>query len=404
VGLIVGIALGSLVSATDDPVLRALPAIIEPVGTLWVNAIRMTVVPLVISLLITGIASAADTRTVGRIGGRAGLLFACFVAASSTFALIAAPPLLALLPIDPAAAAAIRARAGTVQPADLPSFQTWVTGLIPVNPVRAAADGAMLPLVVFTVLFALALSRVPAESRGGLLVFVGAVGDAISVLIRWILALAPIGVFALVLPLIASMGAAAVGAFGYFVGLASLLVVLAVLALYPLTRWLAGVPMRAFARGCAPAQAVGFTTRSSLAALPAMIDGAETRLGLPARVTSLVLPAAVSVFKFASPIVRFTGTVFIARLYGIELSGLELAVIAAAVGLLSFYSPGVPSGGLFVMTPLYLAFGLPVEGIGLLIALDLVPDMFITAANVTANLSVAAMLARHLPEGPLPDA
>src|SRR5690606_4886046 len=192
--------------------------------------------------------------------------------------------------------------------------------------------------------------------------------------------------------------------FGYFVAAAALLVTGALVALYPATAYFARIPIRDFARGCAPAQAVGFSTRSSLAALPALIEGAKQPLRLPAAVTGLALPAAVSIFKFASPIVRLTGTLFVARLYGIELSGLQLVAIAAAVGVLSFYSPGIPSGGLFVMTPLYLEFGLPVEGIGLLIALDLVPDMFITAANVTANMTVAGILARRGPVAATPDA
>ena len=106
----------------------------------------------------------------------------------------------------------------------------------------------------------------------------------------------------------------------------------------------------------------------------------------------LVLPAAVSLFKYASPIVRITGTFFVASLFGIELSFIEGASIVAGIGALSFYSPGIPSGGLFVMAPLYQAFGLPLEGIGILIALDIIPDMFITMSNVTADLAVAAVV------------
>lgn len=149
----------------------------------------------------------------------------------------------------------------------------------------------------------------------------------------------------------------------------------------------------ASARACAPAQVVGFSTRSSLASLPATIAASEN-LGLSPGVSGLVLPFAVSLFKFASPVGRASGTYFIARLYGIELGPAEIAVIAAAIGLLSFYSPGVPSGGLLIMTPLYAALNLPVEGIGILIALDLLVDMTITPTNVTANLTVAAMLTR----------
>ncbi len=110
--------------------------------------------------------------------------------------------------------------------------------------------------------------------------------------------------------------------------------------------------------------------------------------------TGVVLPIAVSLFKFSSPIGRITGTYFIAKLYGIDLGPGEILAIAAAVGLLSFYSPGIPSGGLLIMTPVYVSLGLPVQGIGILIALDLVVDMFITMTNVTANVTVTTVLTR----------
>ena len=143
-----------------------------------------------------------------------------------------------------------------------------------------------------------------------------------------------------------------------------------------------------------------FRSRSSLAALPAQLTATET-LGLSSSVAGVVLPIAVSVFKFASPIGRTTGTYFIARLYGIELSPAEILLIAAAVGLLSFYSPGIPSGGLMIMAPVYVSLGLPVQGIGILIALDLVVDMFITMGNVTANVAVVVLVTRSHRRQPL---
>ena len=127
--------------------------------------------------------------------------------------------------------------------------------------------------------------------------------------------------------------------------------------------------------------------------MPAQLTAAEN-LRLSPSVAGVVLPIAVSMFKFASPIGRTTGTYFIARLYGIELGPAEIIVIAAAIGLLSFYSPGIPSGGLLIMAPVYVSLGLPVQGIGILIALDLVVDIFITMANVTANVAVVAILTR----------
>jgi proton glutamate symport protein len=399
VSLLAALAAGILIAVVDVPALWQLPRLVEPLGALWVNAIRMTVVPLVLALIIRGIAGSPDVRTVGRVGGGAVALFAVFIAASAAYTMLLAPPLLSLLPVDAAAAEALRADAAAAgAAAELPPFRNWLVELVPSNPVRAAADGAMLPLVVFAVLFGLALTRVTGAGGRTVVSFFSGVADAVFVLIRWILELAPIGVFGLVLPLAASLGAAAAGAFASFVAIAVLLVIGANLALYPVTALAAGIGPRRFARGCAPAQAVAFSTRSSLASLPALLEGAEKRLFLPTEVAGLALPVAVSVFKFASPIVRLTGTLFVAQLYGVELAGAQFVLLAAAVALLSFYSPGIPSGGLFVMTPLYLEFGLPVEGIGLLIALDLIPDMFITVANVTANMSVAAILTRrHVP-------
>jgi Na+/H+-dicarboxylate symporter len=400
IGLGLGMAGGLAVSFSDGGFLPSVPGAVEPIGTLWVNAIRMTVVPLVVSLLVVAIAGERESRTVATVGARTIGLFAVMVAAVSLFSALAAPPLLSLLQLDPATAESLRAATSEVTPdaVELPPFRDWLVDLVPANPFQAAVDGAMLPLIVFTAAFAFALNRTGEDARDVILRFFAAVKDSMFVLIGWILDVAPIGVFALVLPLAARMGAAAVGAFGYFILIACGLVIVSILALYVFTALVGRIPLGRLVRAYAPAQVVGFSTRSSLASLPAMLTSTEM-LALPARVTGLVLPVAVSIFKFSSPIVRATGTYFIARLYGIELGPPEIAAIAAAIGLLSFYSPGIPSGGLFVMTPVYLSLGLPVEGIGILIALDMIPDMFITTANVTADMTAAVVLSRSAPEG-----
>lgn len=393
--LTLGLAAGIGISFADGGLVRSIPGVVEPVGTLWVNAIRMTVVPLVVSLLIVTIAGEQKSSATMKLGGRTMLLFALMVAAASTFTALLAPPLLALFSIDPDTAEALRATSGSglAGDVDLPPFRDWLVDLIPSNPLAAAADGAMLPLIIFTSLFGLALTRISAEGRDAIVRFFEAVKDAMFVLIEWILAVAPIGVFALILPLAARMGASAAGALGYSVLVACGLIVLAMVGLYPLAVWGGRVGVGDFARALAPVQAVGFSTRSSLASLPAMFAATE-ELELRPQVAGLVLPVAVSVFKWASPIGRGTGTYFIARLYGIELGPAEVIAIAGAIGLLSFYSPGIPSGGLLIMTPVFVTLGLPVEGIGILIALDLVVDMFITMGNVSADVTAAVVLTR----------
>ncbi len=401
VGLLAGLAIGLVLSPADAGGAATVVSWIEPVGALWVASIRMTVIPLLVSLLIAGVAS-ARTGAVAKIGGGAMAWFVALVAVSAAIGGLFAPPLLDLLGAGSARVAdlGLEATAGAGGAAaatteiTLPPFRDWFVGLLPSNPVAAAADGAILPLVLFSVLFGLAAGRLAPESRARIVGGAEAVGETMFVLIGWILAAAPVGVFALALNLAARTGSSLVGAVAAFLITASALVVLATLLLYPLVGAFSRVSIRRFARAAAPAQAVGFSTRSSLATLPVLMEEAEKTLGIRPEVAGLALPAAVSVFKYASPVVRITGTFFIASLFGVELGLVEGLALVAGIGALSFYSPGIPSGGLFVMAPLYQAFGLPLEGIGVLIALDIVPDMFITGSNVTADLAVAALVDR----------
>jgi Na+/H+-dicarboxylate symporter len=395
IGLVLGLVSGIVISLSSSDTLNSIPLFVEPVGALWVNAIRMTVVPLIVSLLITAIAADKESGSVSNLGTKTVGLFALMVAAICVYTALTAPPLLALLQFDQVTAEALRAPSATGDSTSmvLPPFRDWLVDLIPTNPLKAAVDSAMLPLIVFVALFASAMARIADTGRDVLLRFFTAVKSVMFVLIGWIMAAAPFGVFALMLTMAATMGIAAAGAIGYFLLITFSLIVLAGAVLYVLAVVIGRMPLASFARACAPAQVVGFSTKSSLASLPAMFTAAED-LKLSPSVTGFVLPVAVSIFKFASPIGRAGGTYFIARLYGIELGPTEIIVIAGAIGLLSFYSPGIPSGGLLIMTPLYVSLNLPVEGIGILIALDQIVDMFITPANVTANLTVVSMLTR----------
>jgi len=393
-GLALGLAGGIAISNSSSELLAGLPTLVEPIGTLWVNAIRMSVIPLLMALLITSIAGEHDSGLVATLGTKAVGFFVLMTAAVCLYTAAMAPPLLVLFELDPGIAESLRATAGsTSSTVDIPGFSDWLSGLIPANAFKAAADGSILQLIVFTVLFAIALGRVEEAKRNALLNFFTAIKEAMYVLIGWIMAAAPFGVFALMLPLATKMGTSAAGAFGYFILIACSLITLAMILLYPLAVWVGRVRLVDFARACAPAQVIGFSTRSSLASLPAMISAAEN-LRLSPRISGLLLPIAVSVFKFASPIGRSCGAYFIAKLYGIELGPTDILIIAGALGVMSFYSPGIPSGGLLVMTPLFVSLNLPVEGIGILIALDLVVDMFITPTNVAANLTVATLLTR----------
>lgn len=390
-GLLLGSIAGLMISRSNSALFVNLPGLLAPLGSLWVNAIRMTIMPLLMALVVVAIAGQGRSGRVLAIGGKTLSLLVGLILLSSLFALLFAAPLIGLLEISSENSNVVLASSQvTAERAPLPPFKDWLIGLIPANPFAAAANGDILPLMIFTVVFSLALIQIDERLAKNVVTFFEATKQALLVVIAWIMELAPYGIFALVLPITANLGTESVRLLGTFILMVCGLIVLLSACIY-LGLWVLGHDIKKFAKTMAPVQVIGFGTRSSLATLPATIAASEI-LGVSQKTAGLVLPAAVTLFKFASPLARTAGTYFIAALYGIDLTVSEFVVIALAVGLLSFYSPGIPSGGLLIMTPVYLALGLPVEGIGLLIAIDLIVDMFITAANVTANLGVTMMI------------
>jgi len=272
------VLLGLLLSRADSKTAERVVAYVEPFGTLFVNAIRMTVIPLVVSLIIVGIAG-ADAARVARMGARALVVALGFLCLSAIAGVLIAPAIFSRLSIDASAAASLRARATVALASSapdatrrVPTVVQWLTDLVPANPVRAAADGAMLPLIVFAIAFGLALLSVNEEQREIVVRFFRGVADAMLRIVRWVLVLAPLGVFALTLPLVARLGVVAIGALASYVGLVALTTTLFVLlVVYPAAAILGRVSLVSFARAVFPAQAVAFSSRTSLAALPALI-------------------------------------------------------------------------------------------------------------------------------------
>jgi Na+/H+-dicarboxylate symporter len=398
VALGIAIVAGIAIAASHNNALIHAADAIAPIGTLWVNAIRMTVIPLVISLLVTAVASASDIKAVGRLGGRTLLVFLLLLTGTAVVVMPFGPALFRLLPqrlgapqLPPGAAEAAGELAAGGQSQ---TFAAWVTSLLPSNPVAAAASGAMMPLILFTLLFALAVTSSSPTTRNTLTRFFQALGDAMLTLVRWVVMLAPIGVFALVLPLATHAGTALAGAIGFYVVAYSAGCLLVTLLLYPVVRIVAGIPMRRFGRAALPSQLIAFSSSSSIASLPALVESAERGLELSPATAGFVIPMAVSTFKIAGPLAWTVGALFVGWFYGIPLHAGGLATIAFAAIFLAFAVPGIPRGAFIMLTPLFLAISLPAEGIGLLIAVDAIPDAFSTVLNVTGDLAAAALVAR----------
>jgi proton glutamate symport protein len=401
VGLAAGFSLGALAHGSRASWLLALASASEPVGTLWTNALRMVALPLMVSCLLLAIASTTRTRTAGRLGGLSLLAFLVFLLAAGALTVAVAPRLFADLTVDDQTRAALQsvsAAAGpetaarAVRSAD---FAQWVTALVPTNLLRAASEENVLGILVCVILFALAATRVAPERRETLVRFFEAVAETAKVLVGWFLLLMPLGVFALAFSMAAKTGAGVAGSLGHYVVAVCAMLFAFTALLYPVTAFAGRVSLRRFAAAVWPAQAVAVGTRSSLASLPPLVEGAGGGLGLPAEVSGLVLPLSVSAFKLNRTISAPLQLYFLTQLYGLPLRPGYVITFTLTTVLLSFTSPGIPGGGESLVTlPLYLGAGIPVEGVMLLKAVDAVPDIFKTLLNVTADMSVAAIVAR----------
>ena len=396
--LVLGLALGALARARGGEGVVPIIEGLEAFGGLWLNALRMTVVPLVFSLLVVGIASVADAAATGRLALRAIILFSVLILASAFYALLASYGLLAAWPVDPDGARALIAAATRAPPveADPPTFAEWIASLAPANPIKAAAEDAILPLVVFSVFLGFAATRLPDDLKTPLVNLFRAVSEAMIVIVRWVLWAAPFGVFALSLGVGLRAGLGAAGVLAHYVAIVSLALIGATLLAYPLAVIGGRLPLPRFLRAAAPVLAVAFSTQSSLACLPLMVERSQDDLGIPPRITGLILPLAVAVFRFTSPVGNLAVCLFVAHVYGIQPSVLQLAAAVFVAFAVSVGSVGLPGQVSFILSiaPLCLTLGLPIELLPLLLAVEVVPDIFRTLGNVSADMAVTAILGR----------
>jgi Na+/H+-dicarboxylate symporter len=386
-GLLAGLLFGIALAAWLPPSWQVVASWIEPIGAVWTRALQLTVIPLVVTLLYTGVSTGGTG--LGTLGARGVVFFIVAIAIVAACTLLVAPAIFDRIRIDPAAAEALRA--GTTAPeAIVPTFGDWLVSLMPNNLLAAMSAGAMLPIIVATLMFAAATTRLPQETRDRLVRAAESIGSVTIVVVRGVLAIAPYGVFALAVPLALRLGTTALGAVAVYVVVAAALCLLTMAAMYPLVL-LRGVRLRDFARALAPAQGIAVSARSSLAALPALIDGA-TNLGMTERVTGFFLPFSASLFRLGAAVALPVGVLFIATLYDVDLSTSQLITVGITSTLLTFSVPGIPGGSILIMAPVLLAVGLPVEGIGILLGVDTIPDMFRTTANVTGTMTAAVVL------------
>lgn len=390
IALTVGLSAGSLFAGTnyEGPLL----SVAQPIGKLWLDALTMTVAPLVTALLIAGVFEAGQSGG-NAIARRAMAWFAGLLVAVSLLGGLVALGLLQLSPIPDQAA---RLTAAVAAPVPM-TTGVWTDNIIPANIVMAAADTAMVPLVVFALLFGFALTRIDRDHGENLARMFRGIAETMLVIVGWVLWIAPIGVLALAFGVGVALGAGAAGILLHYVIVIILvcLTIATIMHILAATLGLAGVIK--FARTVIPAQAVAMSTQSSLASLPVMLSAAPA-LRVDTASAGIILPLAVSLFRAASAAANVAVAVYLAQLHGVPITTgtfISGALVAAAV---SVGAVGLPAQVSFfaVIAPVCVAMGVPVTLLPLLLAIETLPDVFRTLGNVTADLTVMR-LAGHKP-------
>lgn len=402
--LVLGLFAGALVVDARTAFAETALDVAQLVGGLWLNALKMTVIPLIVALLVTAVATGAEAARSGRIAGRAILWFIAVYVASATLGAVAMPPLLEAFPLPAAASESLRAGLAAIEPASLagaaPGITDFFSGIIPSNVFAAASGGNVLQLVLFTILFAVAVTRIAKPKQRAVLGFFEGAADALLIVIGWILWIAPIGVFALAFSVGASAGAAAFGALAHYVVLVSALGVTMLAVAYVVAVFAGRLPLVAFAKAEIPPQSVAISTRSSLASLPAML-GAARNLGIRETTANIVLPLAVALFRPTGPAMNVGVALYVAHWLGIEPSLANVAAAVAVGSVISIGSVSVPGEVSFIasVAPIAMALGVPIAPLALLVAVEMVPDIFRTVGNVTMDVAVTAAVDRGV-EGP----
>lgn len=395
-GLLAGLALGSMAGSLDPNTRAGALKAADFVGTLWLNGLKMTVIPLVVTLLVTGIARSAEAAQGGRIAARSVVWIVIICTASAVFGAVLTLLLTHLFPLARVTAESLQAGLAAVEhkpQQQLPGIMDFFSGVVPPNIIAAGSNGDVLPLVVFGLLFALALTRINAAGREAVVSLFEAIAEALLVIIRWVLWIAPLGVFALAFSVGSEAGGAAFAGLGHYVLIVSGVGVLWSLLAYPLGIWVGRRRAGDFIKALLGPQAVAVSTRSSLACLPAMLTACRS-IGIREKSADIALPLAVALFRSTGPVMNVAVAFYVAHWLGLHPSGGQMIAATAVGALMSYGAVSLPGEVSYIssIAPIAIALGVPIAPLGLLVAVEMIPDIFRTLGNVTFDVALAAVV------------
>lgn len=396
--LALGFLLGTWGHSSGTSYAFDVAALLSPIGKVWVNALRMVVVPLVVAQLVYTLVTAGGSKALGRITSSSFLTFGGLLILSAVLTITIVPITLARIEFPAEALAVLRtasAPAASAGPIAAAAPVDFLSQLIPPNVFRAATQDNLLGLMVFAIAFGIAVSGMSPSRRELIGELFRTIAEAMMTIVGWIVWLMPVAVFSLALGASSNAGIGAVKVIATFVVLMCAVLCAFTLLQYPLAAMLGGVSIRRFAAALLPVQIVAVGTRSSIASLPMLLERGRDHLGLRPEVSSVVMPLAVSTFKINRAISSPFQFLFLAHVYGIDLSLVQIVTFTGLAIFLSFTTLGIPSGGLLMRSaPLYLAAGIPIEGYLLAEAAESIPDIFKTLLNVTGNMTAASIVNR----------
>lgn len=401
IGLMAGVVVGIGVNLTAWEFGANVVAAIENFGIGWIRLITMVVIPLVVASLVVGAASLGDLRSVGRVGGKTVAYYLITTSVAVSIGLILSNV------IKPGSGLSEASRKGLLDEyggeaasrIDLaqqaPGIVELLLNMIPRNPISAAANTEMLPLILFSILFGIAATTIREDRRKAVLGFFEGVNDISMQLIRWIMVLAPYAVFVLIAGVTARFGFEILQSLLWYTGTVALgLLLHAFGTFYFILKFLARLDPLEFFRRIRNAQLLGFSTSSSSATLPVTIQIAEENLGVSNKIASFVLPLGATVNMDGTALYQGVAVMFIAQVFGIELSLFAQLTVVLTATLASIGAAGVPSAGIITLTIVLVQAGVPETGIALILGVDRILDMLRTSVNITGDLTGTVLIAQ----------
>ena len=386
-GLFLGLLVGLGAAATGNPILHAIARESAPLGKLFINAVKMIVIPLVVSVIFASVARLGDIRKLGKIGG----MTLAFYWVTLIPAIILGMAVMAFgLRFTP------DINMPDVEAASIPKLQSitdFIISLVPPNPFAAAADGAILPLIVFTALFAAAAGTLETERRERMITAAEDVSETLIKLVWWILYTAPIGIFGLIAPATALLGWGLIQSLGVFILCVFIALIIFVALIYlPILFFAAKMGPKRFFKGSMGAASVAFSTTSTAAAIPVSLEETTKNLGVSENIAELLIPLGASMYRPGSALFQGAAIVFLAHIYNVPVALGTAGAVIFATFLVSLTVAPVPSSGVVTMAPALDAIGVPVAGLAFMLGIDRIPDMMRSCVNVLGQITAAVLI------------